>query len=134
MDGVPAPEWRRLGWSMAGGAAYDLAFAVAILAFREPAAGWLGLALPEDPTYLQLNGILLTLLGAIYLVAAADPRRHQAVIAVTAAGRFLGFTFLAGVWLARDVPAFFGLALGDLFFALLHAALLWFARGTEARA
>jgi hypothetical protein len=113
---------------MVAGAAYDFAFATAILGFRVPAARLLGLTLPEDPTYLQLNGILLLLLGAIYLVAGADPHRHQNLIAVVAAGRFLGFVFLFAVWVSGRPPAFFGLALGDLFFALLHVVLLLRAR------
>jgi len=113
---------------MWAGAAYDLGFAVAILFFSRRAAELLRLPLPEDPVYLGLNGILLALLAALYVLPALDPRRYRAVVAIAAAGRLLGFAYLLWAWSGGRPAAFLALALGDLFFALLHAALLLRAR------
>lgn len=120
--------WRRVGLSMAAGALYDAAFAAAILFATEPAGRLLGLALPDDRVYLHLNGIFLVLLAGLYGLAAAWPQRYSGVVAVAAAGRFLGFLFLGGMWLGGRETAFAGLALGDLGFAVLHAALFLAAR------
>ena len=117
-----------MGISMAAGAAYDWAFAVGILAFPELSARMLGLVVPADPVYLSLNGIFLLLLGALYLVAARDPERHQGIVAVAAAGRFAGALFLAKAWAAGRPAAFLWLGVGDLAFAVVHAALLLRAR------
>lgn len=125
MDGG---RFRAVGISMAAGAAYDWAFALAILAFPGLSARWLGLALPPDPVYLNLNAVFLLLLGGIYLVAARDPEGHQGVVAVAAAGRLLGAAYLAGVWAQGRPAAFLGLGIGDLAFAAAHAILLWRAR------
>lgn len=125
MDGG---RFRALGWSMAAGAAYDWGFALAILAFPSLAARTLGLALPPDPVYLNLNAVLLLLLGGIYLVAARDPAGHQGVVAVAAAGRLLGAAFLARAWAEGRPAAFLWLGAGDLAFAVAHAVLLLRAR------
>lgn len=120
--------WGWLGLSMALGAAYDLAFGVAILFFPAPAAGLLGLALPGDPVYLRLNGVFLLMLAAFYVLPAANPRRYAAIVVVAIGGRFAGFLYLGGVWLLGWPPAFLGLALADLAFSLLHGVLLGLAR------
>jgi len=122
-------RWRLVSLSMWAGALYDLAFAVAILFFGVPAAALLGLDRPADPVYLGLNGVLLALLGSLYLLPAFDPRRYRGVVAVAAAGRLVGFIYLLDAWSGGRPPAFLGLALGDLAFALLHAASLWRIRG-----
>ena len=128
MDGEPGGAWRGLALSMALGAAYDLAFAILILFFPARGAEWFGLRLPPDLVYLRLNGVFLLLLAALYTLPALDPRRYAGVVVVAAAGRFLGFLYLGGVWLADRPAVFLALALGDLFFALLHAVLLGLAR------
>jgi hypothetical protein len=113
---------------MAAGAAYDLAFAVAILFFADPAGRLMGLELPPDRVYLRLNGIFLILLAGLYALPALDPRRYQGVVAVAVAGRLLGFVFLGSAWLGGRPLAFLGLALGDLAFSALHGLLLLLAR------
>lgn len=114
--------------SMGVGALYDFVFAVAILAFTEPAAALLGLGVPGEAVYLHLNGVFLLLLGATYLLAAFAPERYQGVVAVAAAGRALGGAFFVIAWAAGRPPVFLGLALGDLAFAAVHALLLVRAR------
>jgi hypothetical protein len=110
------------------GAVYDLAFGIVILFFPASGADWLGLELPADPVYLRLNGIFLLMLAAVYLLPALDPRRYAGVVVVAVAGRFLGSLYLAGAWSAGRPAAFLALALGDLFFCLLHGLLLGLAR------
>jgi hypothetical protein len=115
---------------MALGAAYDAAFAAAILVFTRPAAALMGLTVPADPVYLRLNGIFLLLLAGLYLLPAVDPVRYRGVVAVAAAGRLLGFLYLATAWLEGEPRAFLALALVDLAFAVAHTLLLLRARRT----
>ncbi len=115
---------------MACGAVYDLGFAVAILIFTAPAAGFIGLAVPADAVYLKLNGIFLLLLAGLYSLPAAAPRRYAGVVAVAAAGRTLGFLFFAGIWAAGAAPAFLVLGVVDLIFGAAHAVLLRRAGGS----
>jgi len=119
---------RWLGRSMALGALYDLLFGAAILLLPALAASWLGLALPQDPVYLKLNGIFLLLLAALYSLPAADPVRYRAVAWVAAAGRAAGFVYFARVAATGGESVFWLLGLGDLLFALLHLALLLSSR------
>ena len=118
-------RWRWVSLSMVTGALYDLIFAMAILLFPARAAGLLTLDLPEDPVYLNLNGIFLLLLAGMYILPGLDPNRYRGVIEVAIAGRFLGFLYLGSVWWAGREGPFLLLALGDLTFALWHAAVLW---------
>ena len=71
----------------------------------------LGLPLPPLPAgafYLWIMAVLLLMLGALYLLAAADPGRYAGVVAVAVAGRLLGgLAFLAAA---------------DLAFGIAHAA------------
>ncbi|MBZ5640573.1 MAG: hypothetical protein LAO51_17690 [Acidobacteriia bacterium] len=124
MDDVAGRRWRWVARSMALGAAYDAAFAAAILAATGWAAALLRLEVPPDPVYLRLNGVFLLLLAALYLLPALDPARYRGIVAVASAGRFLGFAFLAAAWVEGRPAAFLGLALGDLVFAAAHAVLL----------
>ena len=128
MDERATGRWRAVAASMALGAAYDLAFAVAILAFTRPAAALLGLEVPGDPVYLRLNGIFLVLLGGVYLLPARAAERYQGVVAVAVAGRALGFVYFVAAWVGGRPAAFLGLGLADLAFAVAHAVLLWRAR------
>lgn len=113
---------------MGAGALYDFIFAVAILFFSGPAARLMGLEPPTELIFFRMNGILLILLAGIYSLATLAPERYQAVVRVAAAGRFLGFLYLGGVYATGNPVAFFWLALGDLFFCILHVLLLRSAR------
>ena len=118
--------WTSVGRLMAIGAVYDLVFAVAILGFTRPAAALLGLAVPADPVYLGLNGVLLVILAGVYALAAVDPRRYAGIPPVAASGRVLGFLFLAWAWLGGRPPVFLALALADL--AIAAATLAYWVR------
>lgn len=117
---------------MALGAVYDLAFALAMLTAQQTAARILGIEPPRDPFYLRFAGLLLLLLGAAYLLAAADPVGKQGLVALAACGRLAGFCFFwVARWSGRE-RAFLVLGLVDLGFAVLHAWLLLRARRSGA--
>lgn len=109
-------RWRAVGRILAIGAVVDGAFGIAILALTRPAAQVLGLAVPDDPTYLGLNGVLLLILAGIYAAAAGDPRSYRLVPPLSAAGRGLGSLFFLWAW-RRGGPAAFAC------FALLDFAI-----------
>jgi hypothetical protein len=117
-------RWGSLGRVMALGAAYDFVFAVAILGFTRAAARWLGLAVPEDPVYLALCGVLLTILAGVYA------RRYAGVAPLSAAGRTLGFLLFVWAWRGGRPEAFLALASADL--ALAAVTVLAWARARNA--
>lgn len=116
--------WKWVARSMGLAAAYDAAFAVAILVFSGPASALMGLAVPADPIYFRMNGIFLVLLAALYVLPARDPIRYRGVVVVAAVGRLLGFAFLTGSWVLGAPTAFLWLGYADLAFAAAHALLL----------
>lgn len=126
-----ATYWSWTARSMAAGAAYDAAFALAILVFAGAALALLRIPLPEDLLYFRFIGVLLILLAALYVLPAREPRRYQGVVAVAAGGRFLGFLYLAWAWRRGAPDAFLALACGDLLFAAAHGSLLTAARRAE---
>ena len=128
MDEATDPRWSWVGRSMAAGAAYDALFGLGVLFLLDFSAELLRLPVPEDPTYLRLNGIFLLLLAGLYLLPAFKPQRYRGVVTIAVAGRFLGFLYLGAVWWSGGESAFGWLALGDGVFSVLHAALLLRAR------
>ena len=126
-----APLWSWTARSMALGAAYDAAFAVAILLFPRSSSALLRIPLPPDPVYFRFIAVFLLMLAAMYLLPARQPRLYQGVVLVAAGGRFAGFLYLAWAWRGGAPAAFLGLACADLLFAVLHAALLTAARRAE---
>lgn len=111
-------QWRFVGAALSVGAAYDLLFGVAILAFTRPLAELLNLEVPPDPVYLHLNGVLLLLLGSLYAVAARQPEQYRAVAPIAGIGRILGFMYFLRVWAGGRPSVFLVLALADLAFGV----------------
>lgn len=108
--------------SLVLGAVYDLGFALAMVVAPELPGRLLSLPLPGTDFYLWLMATFLTMLAALYLLAAQDPRRYSAVIGVAIGGRTVGA--LAFVLAALGDPGLGGLyplAAADLFFAVAHA-------------
>ncbi len=93
-----------------------------------PAARLLRLPLPDDLVYMRFNGVFLLMLAGAYVLPALHPRRYRGIVSVAVIGRFAGFVYLGGVWYAGAPATFLGLAIGDLFFSVLHAVLLIRAR------
>ena len=112
--------------SLAAGALYDLGFAVLMVAAPEVPARMFSLPLPPLPRgafYLWVLATLLTMLALLYLVAAYDPRRYSAVIAVAIGGRALGaLAFAIAALRGPDLNGLVPLAAADLAFGAVHAA------------
>ncbi len=118
--------WRGLGISFLIGAIVDLVFGVAILLAAEPVAPLLRVTLPEPRVYLDLNGLLLCGLGAMYLLIWRAPERLAPIAAAATLLRFGGAAlFATGVATGRAEPTFALIAGVDLSLALAHA---WFLR------
>ena len=115
-------RWRKVRIVLAIGAAYDLAFGVAILGFTRPAAARLGLPLPDDPVYLYLNGVFLVLLAALYAAASREPERYRAVAPISAGGRVVGFGLFLWAWAGGRPTSFLALGLADLGLAVATLA------------
>ncbi len=79
--------------------------------------------LPAGAFYLWVMAVLLLMLAALYLVAAREPARHPAIVAVAAAGRIAGgIALLAAAWRGPDLAGLYPLAAADLAFGIAHAA------------
>ena len=129
MQSTSSAAWQPVAISMGVAAAYDLAFAIAMLFFPGRAALLLGLPPPPDPTYLGLAGLLLTLLAGMYALAAADVVRYRGIVRVAIVGRFLGAVYLAHAASTHGMaPAFVAAAAADLAFAVVHGVLFHRAR------
>ena len=104
----------------------DLFFAVVMVTAPEVVARPLRLPLPGERFYLLFMAVLLTMLAALYLLAARDPRRYAGVIAVAIAGRLAGALAFAGAAAGRaDLVGLYPVAAADAAFAAAHAACWW---------
>lgn len=114
---------RLLRGSLVGGALYDLGFAVILVFAPGLPARTLSLPLPGTTFYLWIMATFLTMLAALYLVAARDPRRYSAVVVVAIGGRTVGaLVFTAAAVLDPALGGLYPLAAVDLVFAVAHAA------------
>lgn len=109
--------------SLLAGAAYDLAFALLMVAAPGVPAEVLGLPLPGERFYLWILAVVLAMLAALYVAAARDPRRYSAVIAVAIGGRILGgLVFALAAATGQGLSGLWPLAAADLAFGLAHLA------------
>ncbi|HSG40201.1 MAG TPA: hypothetical protein VLE27_11230 [Thermoanaerobaculia bacterium] len=115
--------------SLAAGALYDFGFAVLMVAAPQVPARMLDLPLPPLPEgrfYLWIMATFLTMLAALYLAAARDPRRYSAIIGIAIGGRALGALVFALAALTGDgLGGLIPLAVADLTFSVVHAGA-WF--------
>jgi hypothetical protein len=119
---------RLLVGSLVLGALYDFGFAVLIAAAPGVPARMFHLPLPPLPDgafYLWILAVLLTMLSALYLMAARDPRRYSGNIAVAIGGRILGGLVLLAAALHAGLPGLYPMAAADLAFGIAHAAFWW---------
>ena len=116
---------RLLRASLVLGALYDLGFAALMVAAPQVPVKLLALPLPGERFYLSLFAVLLSMLAALYLAAAEDPRRYSAVVVVAALGRCAGAAAFALAAFGRpDLAGLWPLAAADLAFGMAHG-LLW---------
>lgn len=127
-----AHRFRLLGLlrgSLVLGALYDLGFALLMVAAPGVPARLLGLPLPPLPEgafYLWVLAVLLTMLAALYLLAARDTRRYSGIVVIAIGGRLLGGLAL-GIAALRGpgLEGLYPLAVADTAFGLAHAAFWW---------
>jgi hypothetical protein len=85
--------------SLGAGGLYNLGLAAGLLVAPEALGGGPGPALPETELLAWLTGLLLTMLGILYFLAARDPRRYSGIILVAICSRVAG-AVLFGTWAA----------------------------------
>ncbi len=125
---------RILRLSLAAGGLYDLALAALLALAPDFASRLLSLPLPNDAFYLGLLVVLLSMVGAVYLLAAYDPMAYAGNVLVAIAGRFAaGVTMVAAAAVRSDLGGLYLLAAVDLLFAAVHAACWWPCRRLRAQ-
>ena len=119
--------WRRaLRAGLLAGALYDLLFAATMMIAPELPARLLALPLPGENFYLHVLAVLLGIAAACYLLAAWDPERYGALIAVAIAGRAAGALAFAATAATRpELSGLWPLAGADAAFAAAHFATWW---------
>ncbi|MEL7061199.1 MAG: hypothetical protein AAGN46_14350 [Acidobacteriota bacterium] len=130
MAALPLPRHSRflrlLKISLVTGALYDFAFAALMIAAPDLPTRLLELPLPGATFYLWIMAIFLTMLGALYLFAAYDPRSYGGVIRVAIVGRSAGaIAFAAAAAGDNSLWGLYPLAAADALFALAHAVFWW---------
>lgn len=108
--------------SLVAGGLYDLSFAALMLAAPDLPSRLLDLPVPGERFYLVFMAVTLTMLAAIYFIAAKDPRRYSAVVAVAIGGRLAGAAGFAACAAGRpELAGLWPLAGADALFGLVHA-------------
>ena len=127
-----AQRFRLLAWlrgSLIAGAVYDLGFAMLMVAAPGVPARLFHLPLPPLPEgafYLWVLAVLLTMLAALYLIAARDTRRYSGIVVVAIGGRLLGALAMTIAALrGPGLEGLYPLAAADAAFGLAHAAFWW---------
>jgi len=116
-----AGGFRLLRGSLVAGALYDFCFAAIMIGAPALATEPLRLPLPGETFYLRVLAVLLGIVGSVYLIAARDPHRNRALVAIAIAGRFGGFLAFASAAIGRtDLAGLWIVGGGDLAFSLLH--------------
>lgn len=115
---------RLLRFSLVAGAVYDAAYALVMVAAADLPARWLSLPKPGEDFYLWLIAVFLLMLAGFYLLAAYDPLAYRGNIDIAIVGRLAGgVVFLLAASGRPELAGLYVLAAGDLFFAVVHAAL-----------
>ncbi len=114
---------RILRLSLAIGGLYDLLLAALLALVPGPTFSLLGLPLPNEPFYLGLLVVLVSMAAALYLLAAYDPMAYAGNVLVAIAGRFTAGAVMITAALGRDdLRGLYLLGAVDLLFAAVHAA------------
>lgn len=117
---------RLLRVSLGLGAAYNLGVALLVALASDATARRLGLAADAARALPAVLAVAFTMLAALFLTAAHDPRRYSAVIAVAIGGRLAGAAVLAGLAATHPHLAILYPAAGaELGLGLAHATL-WY--------
>jgi hypothetical protein len=118
---------RWLSRTLVAGAVYDFVLAGIFLVAPRVLSALLSVPLPGQPVFTRVIGVLLAIAGAVYLVAARDPKAARSYVWIAIAGRTAGFLALALSTVGHsELAGLWPPALGDLAFAAAHLAV---ARG-----
>ncbi len=113
---------RGLRVSLALGGLADLGLAALLALAPEPVFSLLALPLPNEPFYLRLLIVLVSMAAALYLLAAYDPMAYAGNVLVAIAGRFGAGMVMATAAVGRDdLRGLYLLAAIELLFATVHA-------------
>ncbi len=116
---------RLLRFSLAIGAVYNFVLAAVFAAAPDLPARLLAVPRPGEDFYLWVIAVILTMLGAFYLLAAYDPVAYSGNIAVAIAGRTAAAAVLVLAAGRSGLAGLYPLAAADLLFAVLHAVFWW---------
>ena len=120
--------------SLTVGGIYDLVLAALLALVPELTLGLLALPLPQEPFYLWLLVVLVSMVAALYLLAAYDPMGYAGNILVAIGGRFAAGVVMFAVAAGRsDLSGLYVLAAADLAFAVVHAVCWWPCRHLRAQ-
>lgn len=110
-----------LRWALLGGALFDLAFGVAVLAAWRRLLPLLKIELPPNPVFVQLAAILTLGLGLAFLVTGLAPWRYHANVTVAAFARLVSAPFLAwSIYIGRLPKLILAMAAAELVLGTLH--------------
>ncbi len=120
--------------SLAVGGFLDLVLAAQLALVPELTFSLLALPPPNEPFYLGLLIVLVSMAAALYLLAAYDPMAYAGNVLVAIVGRFTaGVVMLAAALGRGDLRGLYLLAAIDLLFAAVHAVSWWPCRRLRAQ-
>ncbi len=125
---------RVLRVSLTVGGIHDLVLAALLALAPEPTFSLLALPLPNEPFYLGLLIVLVSMAAALYLLAAYDPMAYAGNVLVAIVGRFAAGMVMFTAALGRgDLRGLYLLAAVELLYAAVHAASWWPTRQLRAQ-
>ena len=117
---------RVLRISLAAGGLYNLVLAALLALAPELTFGLLSLPLPGEAFYFGLLVVLVSMVAALYLLAAYDPMSYAGNVLVAIAGRGAAGVLMVAAAVGRpDLAGLYVLAAVDLLFAAVHALCWW---------
>jgi len=132
---VPPPPPRWMTRVLIGAGLYNLAWgSVSVIAPR-PMLSWCGFdPLPTYPGIWQGMGMLLALFGVGYLIAAANPARHWAIVFIGLLSKVIGSLGYLGAAAQGEMPWSFApmLLINDVIWWWPFAMILGYAADTHA--
>jgi hypothetical protein len=110
-------------------AIFNFAAGLPLLIAPEVMASTLGIAIPADPLFHRMTGLLVLCFGAVYGFVARDLERYRPLVWLGVAGKGGVVALFTQAWLAGIVPfPAYAVALGDLAFMAGFVAFLMAAK------
>lgn len=107
---------------MLSGGIYDAIFGGMLLIAPEFSGQIMSIPCPDDTVYIRFIGVFLFILTFGYIVAWRDIENNMGIVYMMIFSRTSGFLFLfLYAFIGNQPEAFFFLATGDLFWAIVHS-------------